>query len=1513
MKRRIILSLIIISILGGLATGAWWYLRQTSGPKLLARAELAIRAQRFNKALNLAERYATKYPDDWRGHYVKAKALLSLGRESDVRATLAEAGRLAPSEISVPIALAESYSVPARRSLTGKDTVGKPGLVSEAIKQLNRANNILLGTMPSDAKSASELGQHIGLNHHRNAVALRAAAENLAKEAKIAEASGAGQLAAAKRKDAEAASVGSDEAADQAIKMLLNAVREDPSRPRPARALVELCIQRGDEESLAAASKEIMALKSPPPVAAMKLALHDLDPEADAAARGEQLGKLCQLLDDLLKEHPDEVEIKLARAAAAVRLGDSARAEQLCNEVLQANPWQGQARFIRARVLMQQGNTAEAERILFGLKTDYSGWRDAHLAYAQAALATGKKELAREAMRTVTELDPDHAIARRYLTRSLLEEGFYDQAFADAQEYYRAHPEDPAAIRLFAEAAIRSDQPELAKTAVEKASADYPAVPEMLMAVAEGYELLGERVKVRQALLKAADCGFTTATSRLAVARAMMEIDRTGEAEKLLSDELARTPNHPGVHFQLGRLYADSGRILQAIEQFHAAVRVAGQNVDYCLALAEALLASGDLEQCQSVLEKIDATNAEANLLRLQLKLLEGEDVPVEQTLQQVRGAKVTGMWQAMIYLRNDRPEQCVQVCLAGLEKTPDDFRLRFLLGQAYLVQGQKDESLEQFSAALKAAPWWWQPTYQCIAGVLSEGLSPRQVERALAAIPGARQGMIDLTMGWLFVRLGDLDSAAEAYGRLAGRREAPEFLRNRARLLCARVLAAKGYLDRAAVELDELAETQAWQARAMAEKVSILIRANRRKEAMELLGPLRNIASETRDGAGLRRIAEQYVRMNQIESALTVCDQLEALFPNDASSYLVRAATLASDRRAREAFPLLRKAIKLQPGNFRTYVTLATALDAEQQPHEALAALKLMEKQGQTGQVTALFEQGLLFARWGLYAQSIECFQQLATQGYTGVPRLQLAMGQTLAGVGQKDRARELLESVSVYSPQYVTAQQLVAELAETDDERLAILSRLGKAKPGDVRVLIKKMEVLLRVDQPAEAVKAFRSFSGRLAQDKPRPPRASYLALQAMLAANDQESASELAARIAEQPGAARWRYLAILLSLDNQPSYAAKMLPSVDKADPYDAILGLILSVQKDDAASSQKWADRIDQIGRDLAQMRKPRTISLRYKLLVALAAGRLSRAKAELTGFRTDHNIDRDAAVELVTCADEQANVAAEAAKLLKASMAIDLGLAELGKSWAMKVLRARPRCQWAATLVFQAQPDIATQKEVVGILRPEDCSLIRTVRASVLMHEKKYEEAAEVYRQVAEVEEDDPQLVLNQAGAAESGGKLDEALALYLKVWETRRDPVAANNAASIVSQLYPKDMARLTEALQWVGAALEAAPQSAYFRDTKGWISFLLGQKEQARLEVRRAIKGLPRAPEVHYHLGVIETDAGNADLSRWHLEAAVSTAEVIKARGEELTITEAKSARLANEALAKMDGRKE
>ena len=76
MKRRIILILLIVGILSGAAVGIWWYLRRSTGVRLLARAELATRAEKFQKALDLADKYVRSHPEDWRGWFAKAQALI---------------------------------------------------------------------------------------------------------------------------------------------------------------------------------------------------------------------------------------------------------------------------------------------------------------------------------------------------------------------------------------------------------------------------------------------------------------------------------------------------------------------------------------------------------------------------------------------------------------------------------------------------------------------------------------------------------------------------------------------------------------------------------------------------------------------------------------------------------------------------------------------------------------------------------------------------------------------------------------------------------------------------------------------------------------------------------------------------------------------------------------------------------------------------------------------------------------------------------------------------------------------------------------------------------------------------------------------------------------------------------------------------------------------------------------------------------------------------------------------
>jgi hypothetical protein len=82
-------------------------------------------------------------------------------------------------------------------------------------------------------------------------------------------------------------------------------------------------------------------------------------------------------------------------------------------------------------------------------------------------------------------------------------------------------------------------------------------------------------------------------------------------------------------------------------------------------------------------------------------------------------------------------------------------------------------------------------------------------------------------------------------------------------------------------------------------------------------------------------------------------------------------------------------------------------------------------------------------------------------------------------------------------------------------------------------------------------------------------------------------------------------------------------------------------------------------------------------------------------------------------------------------------------------------------------------------------------------------------------------------------------------------------------------------------------------------------WIMHLQGRDAEASVELRRAVKGLPDSPEVHYHLGLVEAAINRTDTARWHLAAAVSLAKKSKPDGTGA----AQTGRLAQEALAKLE----
>ncbi len=1150
----------------------------------------------------------------------------------------------------------------------------------------------------------------------------------------------------------------------------------------------------------------------------------------------------------------------------------------------------------------------------------------AHFEYARASLAMSRLkgtdkaeaklrwERATKAMRTVAKLiseamerDPEiaanppqaHAEALAYLAETLMTE-FPKEAFVDAKALYEAHPSDPRAVVLYVKAAKLTDRPEMAKATLAKAEKDYPSNPRMLLAVAGGYAFLGDESKKMEFLEAAVKCPATSLEDRAAVAEARRRLGP--KAEKLLVDEIAAQPKRHDLLYQLGLIYSATGREVQALDKLRKAVRLSGQTDAYRVALAGSLLKLGDVEQCLAVLTPVNSADPAANLLRWRAKLARGEDVPAPR----IQGMSAAGL--AATCLANGQPEKCADVCREGLKKTPSDPDLLSLLGRACLMLGKTAECRKHWTACVKAAPMQPRPYYD-LAGLLGRDMDPAGVEKSLRQIPGAKPYLVDMAMGAHHASKRDFDAAAKSYARVA---DAPasvdKYYRHRGRLGYASALAAKGETDAALAELDKLPKTPSAQMEAKDAAVRILIAAGRGQAVAKAVAAMQKLAVDAEDTGTLGRLAELCMRIGRVDDALAACRAWAALRPADANQCLLQGSILSRTNRRAEAVPLLRRAIQLQANNIGAHLQLARTLSAEGQLRQALEALERLAGLGSAEKINALFERGNILAGWGLHARAQTCFEGLLSQqGESVLPALQVALGRALAALGQKEKARTALRSVSAHSPQYVSAQNVLVSLADTDAEKLAILDDLEKAKPDYAAAVAQKMDLLVRAGRHEDARRAFRAYMARRSSYRPVPSGPATLMVRSLLAASDPAAARDLAVSMAGTARARAWRHVAILLSMDGKPDQAARLLPPADKADFVAAMLGLVLSVQKADMAAALEWHQRIRQIDKLLSRSRGNHPLSPSIKLLASLAVGQTRLAKAELPSLKKMDRALGAAAEEIVASAKAGGQLSAEAAKLLKASVATHVGLPELARSLATESLKARPACQWAAAIMLATAPDAATRRELLKVLQPPDCRLAQQIRGALLMAEGKFTEAAEFYRGVADAEKDDPDFEMARGTALEKAGQLPLAFALYVKVWQATQSPIAANNAAYLATQLHAGDAPQLRQAKAWITKAIKAQPNPALY-DTQGWIEHLLGKNTEAWADLRRAVRGLPNSPEVQYHLGVVEAEGPDKELARWHLAAAVRSVEAIEAGGKKPSLAEAKAAVLAKAALAKM-----
>jgi len=1486
MKKRILLIVVVLGIPLATGVGIWMYHRHSVGWRLLARAQVAVDAGKFDEAARLAGEYIEQTPTSWRGYYWKAMAYARSGRYDQARSLLqkvlteAQQGSMDAPPYDVPMLLANTYAQPAREVL-GRRTADREERLA-AVEQLVRANEVLATLKLQDAAKALDIREQRGRNLFQMGLANRALAETEP------------QRAAARAQLAKAA----DE--------LLAVVKEDPTRSRAARELVELCQLLDDPQRTQAARQAILEAPDPPATAAADLILAGLEVPAD----GEQTPNRTQLddaaarLDAIIQRHDAEVAPKLARARVALWRGQAKKAEVLCREALKTDPRHRLTRLVLAQALEMQGRTEEAERMLWTLKTDFPTWAAARYAYARSLLASGDEESARRELKSVIELRPDHGPALRARATLLAKAGVLADAVTVAQQYYRTHPDSIDALGLLVDLARRTRQVSLAEEALDTARQTFAERPRSLLTVAQGYGAIGNGQARREVLAEIAEVEPTNPAQVGAKARALLALGQPTKAERLLVERYGASRD-PTLAYELGRLYLDTQRAYQAVEMFETALELAGgsDQMPWQLALARALFETGDIERCEDVLAQLPSEYPEAAYLRLRLGVARGQTTAGEMFLAQVgheRGAEAA----ALAYLATGEPGKCIELCRQELASGADSARLRWLLGQAHLRRREHQECVRAWTKALALEPTRFSVYRSLAEAMVASGQSVEEIRTALTAVEHARPDLVELACGWVLEQRGRSDDAIESYRGIASRAGVEPETRRRARLGLVGALARGGQTDAALAELEPLISDPVVSTGAAFLKARLLVAAGRRRQGLDLLDQIRHAATEKGAAEALSRAAWHYARMEELDRALDALERARQLRPEDPVVHIRLGAILHRLHRPAEATRAYETAIDLRPNDFHPYRALARMQSDQLDPSRALATLDRLAGLGQAGRSISQLQKARLLARWGLYGPAVACLEELAATSPVQSPQLRYELGAALAALGAQERAREVLKAIGAHTSEYRPAQQLLARLAKDTPEKLRILSALAEAHPDNPGVLLQRMEVLRAAEQAEEAVRLYRAFRQDRAAGRPLPGPVLVSTLRALLDAQDPAAAAALAAQRHAADGQDAWRTLTALFHLGaNDPAAALQALPAPQDCRRQDAVLGLCAAGRAGQPVAP--WVRRLDKLHQALAAQDPPGSLPLEYRVLAALVAG--DAAAADRLVAEAQANDTEDGALLHAVAAAEVRPTATEAGSLLCVRAARELGFDQWASRRALDVLRARPTCQWAAVAALRGGG--VAPGSVLEILRPADCLLARAVGAMAAAQEGAYEKAAVLFAQVCESGGDGPWFGMERARALEMAGQLDAALDAYRGLWGRWADPAAANNAAFILTRLHGDDAEKLKEAAELAAKAVEAAPGVAAFRDTLGWIALLRGEHERALGELRRAVRGLPNSIEVHAHLGRAEAAAGHRQWARWHSQAAVDAAERRRQDGPPCGQAEQEAVRIAQQTLKTLE----